>query len=368
MIELTQHIEHLLLENDCVIIPGFGGFVAYSNHAKRVENENLFLPPTRAIGFNSKLQLNDGLLAQSYMLKHDISFADAMRRVEKEVDALTEALQEKGKVEFANIGELHYTIEQNYEFTPYNEKLTTPWLYGLGSFEMKELSAIRRIEPILQPKETQESPKRYHLHINRAFVRNTVAAVAAIALFFFLSTPIENTYVMKGSYANLLPTDLFETIESKSVITTPIPVDANQQQKRADDKTKKQKAAVKPVAVKEVKVAPKEATTSNVVAATSTSTTATQAITTAPAQPAASVAKASNNKFHLIVLSSVGEEKAQALVTRLKSEGYKDAQILSSNGKVRVSITSYPTHEDASSGLAKLRTNEAFRDAWLLIL
>ena len=28
MIELAQHIETLLLENDCVIVPGFGGFVA----------------------------------------------------------------------------------------------------------------------------------------------------------------------------------------------------------------------------------------------------------------------------------------------------------------------------------------------------
>ena len=26
MIELAQHIETLLLENDCVIVPGFGGF------------------------------------------------------------------------------------------------------------------------------------------------------------------------------------------------------------------------------------------------------------------------------------------------------------------------------------------------------
>ena len=29
MIELSQHIEVLLLENDCVIVPGLGGFVAH---------------------------------------------------------------------------------------------------------------------------------------------------------------------------------------------------------------------------------------------------------------------------------------------------------------------------------------------------
>ncbi len=42
MIELAQHIETLLLENDCVIVPGFGGFVAHYSPATRVKEENIF--------------------------------------------------------------------------------------------------------------------------------------------------------------------------------------------------------------------------------------------------------------------------------------------------------------------------------------
>ena len=45
MIELAQHIEVLLLENDCVIVPGLGGFVAHYTPAMRVAEENVFLPP-----------------------------------------------------------------------------------------------------------------------------------------------------------------------------------------------------------------------------------------------------------------------------------------------------------------------------------
>ena len=55
MIELAQHIEALLLENDCVIVPGLGGFVAHYTPAMRVAEENTFLPPTRIIGFNPGL-------------------------------------------------------------------------------------------------------------------------------------------------------------------------------------------------------------------------------------------------------------------------------------------------------------------------
>ena len=45
MIELAQHIEALLLENDCVIVPGLGGFVAHYTPAMRVAEENYVFAP-----------------------------------------------------------------------------------------------------------------------------------------------------------------------------------------------------------------------------------------------------------------------------------------------------------------------------------
>ena len=36
MIELARHIEILLLENDCVIIPDFGGFIAHYQPARKI--------------------------------------------------------------------------------------------------------------------------------------------------------------------------------------------------------------------------------------------------------------------------------------------------------------------------------------------
>ena len=81
MIELAQHIEALLLENDCVIVPGFGGFVAHYAPATHVKEENLFLPPTRTIGFNPQLKLNDGVLVQSYMSAYDLTLSTVSRSI-----------------------------------------------------------------------------------------------------------------------------------------------------------------------------------------------------------------------------------------------------------------------------------------------
>ena len=97
MIELAQHIETLLLENDCVIVPGFGGFVAHYSPATRIKEENIFLPPTRTIGFNPQLKLNDGVLVQSYMSAYDTSFADASRIVRKGSKRIHRSPHEEGK-------------------------------------------------------------------------------------------------------------------------------------------------------------------------------------------------------------------------------------------------------------------------------
>ena len=272
MIELAQHIETLLLENDCVIVPGFGGFVAHYSPATRVKEENIFLPPTRTIGFNPQLKLNDGVLVQSYMSAYDTSFADASRIVEKEVNEFIGLLHEEGKAHLDNIGEIHYNIYGNYEFVPYDYKITTPSLYGLDSFEMHELSVLQQKEKVWIPAHPEKEKKTFEISINRAYLRNAAAMIAAIVLFFAFSTPVENTDVQKNNYAQLLPSELFEQIEKQSVAVTPVYVknDAAQQAKKlsassASTKTSSAKKHTtdkaktsKPIAVREVKVVKQE--------------------------------------------------------------------------------------------------------------
>ena len=347
MIELAQHIEALLLENDCVIVPNFGGFVAHYAPATYVKEENLFLPPTRIIGFNSQLKLNDGVLVQSYMSAHDTSFADATRMVEKEVNAFVEILYEEGKADLENVGEIRYNIYGNYEFTPYDHKITTPSLYGLDSFEMRELSALQRKERILVPASLTKEKKTYEISISRTLLRNAAAMIAVIVMFFAFSTPVENTYVEKNNYAQLLPAELFEQIEKQSVAVTPVSVETKHNQKNATGQTKKVTAdkarTSRPIAVKEVKVAKQETT---------------------PAAPA--VQPQANHPFHIIVAGGIGLKDAEAMAEQLKAKGFAEAKALNSDGKVRVSIRSFGNREEATKQLLELRKNETYKNAWLL--
>ena len=359
MIELAQHIETLLLENDCVIVPGFGGFVAHYSPATRVKEENIFLPPTRTIGFNPQLKLNDGVLVQSYMSAYDTSFADASRIVEKEVNEFIGLLHEEGKAHLDNIGEIHYNIYGNYEFVPYDYKITTPSLYGLDSFEIHELSALQQKEKVLIPTYPEKEKKTFEISINRAYLRNAAAMIAAIVLFFAFSTPVENTDVQKNNYAQLLPSELFEQIEKQSVAITPVYVknDAAQQAKKfsassASTKTSSAKKHTtdkaktsKPIAVREVKVVKQE--------------------TAAPA-PAVKSQESANHPFHIIVAGGISLKDAEAIATQLKSKGFADAKALNTDDKVRVSISSFNNRDEATKQLLELRKNETYKNACLL--
>lgn len=376
MIELAQHIEALLLENDCVIVPGLGGFVAHYAPATRVEEENIFLPPTRIIGFNPQLKMNDGLLVQSYMSVYGTNFSDATKIVEREVDELIAALHEEGKVDLPNVGEVRYTIYNTFDFAPYDNKITTPYLYGLDAFEMQELSALEKPKAekdtfSLVPATTPKEKRTFVVRFNRAYLANAAAVAAVIILSFFFSTPIENTEVIEENYATLLPDELFEKIEKQSLAITPIVLKQNTPtRKTANKQTGTQKKVVAPVAVREVKVA-KEPTASTETKAKEQASHSVATTADAPkqnVQPAAAkpVVAAPKRPYHIIIASVGTEKDAEAMAAQLVAKGFSGAKAIVGDGKMRVSIESCGTEVEAYQALARIRENETYKNAWVL--
>ena len=382
MIELAQHIEVLLLENDCVIVPGLGGFVAHYTPAMRVAEENVFLPPTRIIGFNPQLKMNDGLLVQSYMAVYDTDFSDATRIVEKEVAYIFTVLHEEGKVDLPNIGELRYSIHGIYDFAPYDHKITTPYLYGLDSFEMQELAELKKpyMEKTIRysvPVVPEDKKRRVEIKFNRSYLSNAVAMIAVVALFFFLSTPIENTEVVEGNYAQLLPNELFEMIEKESLAINPIVVSRKADTPKASAQKntgQKAKKKVVPVAVREVKVGQANAQNAPVVsqpkqqAAEVSSSTSVTTKSEIQKTTAGTVAPSlvSAQKYHVIIASVGTEKDAEAMAKQLIEKGYPHAKAIVGDGKMRVSIESCGTETEAYQALNRVRQNETYKNAWVL--
>ena len=227
MIQIQRHIEILLLSHDCVIVPGFGGFIAHHVDARYDEDDRLWLPPYRTLGFNPQLTLNDSLLVQSYVEAYDMSYPDALRQIEAEVEELKSILHTEGEYEMDGVGTLSVNIEGNVEFEPCEAGILSPEVYGLSDFNFKRLKdadskevaqpegrsvalnkEVKGVKEVREEKESEEPTpalldfamddddadnQHNAIAIKMSWIRNAVAIAAAVACFFLLATPITNS-------------------------------------------------------------------------------------------------------------------------------------------------------------------------------
>ncbi len=357
MIELGRHIEALLLDNDCVIVPDFGGFVAHHVCARYDEEDRSWLPPMRTLGFNPQLRINDSLLAQSYVSIYDISYPEALRRIEDEVEELKRQLSNKGHYSLDNIGTLSINDESNYDFEPCEGGILTPDVYGLGCCEFFTLKDTRNAKPTTpdylsvasekstkEPKETLEEKEEKPtdlleftdegepsdirtIHIRMSWVRNTIAAAAAIIAFFVMATPIANSDLRTRTMSHLQNNLLYKLI----------PQDTNM-------------APASPV----VDTIPTQV-------ASAQRTTAADTLATAKTPSAATT----STSFCIVFASHVKMSNAEEYVEELKKRGYDDAAVYVHNKVVRVVYGSYDTENEAYRQLKKLNSKEEFSQAWV---
>lgn len=200
VIKLDRHIEILLLENDCVIVPGLGGFVAHRIPARYDEQDGLFLPPYRTLGFNAQLRMNDSLLVQSYVDAYDLSYPEALQQIENEVEEIYQALGEEGVFELNDLGSLSRNSDGNLAFEPFESGILTPLYYGLSSYEFPKLisnnqsaTSIADIKPqkqgVVFVDDTDATNKR--LSISMRAVRNVALQRSSLQLSSLLLSLVQ---------------------------------------------------------------------------------------------------------------------------------------------------------------------------------
>ena len=380
MKELARHIEVLLLENDCVIVPGLGGFIAHNKAAEFKDSANVFCPPVRTIGFNPQLIINDGLLAQSYMQAYDTDFPDASRKIESVVSQIKDSLYKNGQAELENIGTLYYTMAGVYGFEPYQNAFFSPSLYGLGSFSISPLSELKPVkETIVEPRimietvpssDEDRKAKAKQRHIIKRMAEHAVGVAAAVILFFVLSVPVENTYLDNSSYASLGAETMLDAIRSKSMATASLETTDIKQNNATNRRNNVN--TLRPVAVKSVKVEKAEPEVSKEIKASPAvvkkETVKTEAVK-AETKSTKEVQKSNyalNKGLFVIVASLQTMQDAEKELAKFKKQGYEEATILASDNRYRIALYRYTDKSKAYEKINELRKDEQFKTAWLL--
>lgn len=204
--DITAFIRELLFGHDCVIVPGFGGFIGNYTPARIDKTTNTFHPPVKQISYNRNLNHNDGLLVGRISESAKINYGDARNLVEEFVEDIRKRLSKGEKVVFENIGSFVNNPEGNVQFEPDRDANYHLNSYGLTSFQVMPLEGYDVRNRILKygDKEPLKQASVRKILWRAAVVIPLLAVMIAIPL----STDIFRTKVQSTNFNPLASVEL----------------------------------------------------------------------------------------------------------------------------------------------------------------
>ncbi|HTB05320.1 MAG TPA: SPOR domain-containing protein [Bacteroidia bacterium] len=309
--QVEGYISELLYDNDCVIVPDFGGFIGNYAPAKIDPVKHLFEPPHKNILFNKGLTQNDGLLANYISNKQQVSYTAALNVLTDEVKRYRDELKQNKRLALDNIGVLLLDEHDNLIFQPDDKVNYLPEAFGLSSFFHL---------PVTTEKEEKES-NVVLLHKERSRLRPyaIAAAIGALIASSFWFTMQETN--LKVNYSSL---NVFAKKEAKQYAFSSAPNSINL-----------------------IKVAPQDS------------------LPFVIAQPKASLADIASSNYHIVAGCFRYLENAQTLVGELQHKNV-EAAIIGKNpqGLYIVGCGKYSSYNEAESHLDTFRKSVQ-ADAWV---
>ena len=348
MMELRRHIEILLLSNDCVIVPHLGGFMAHHIEARYDSTDGMLIPPLRTLGFNPQLSMSDSLLAQSYMDAYDISFPEAVKRIESEVHLLKQRLETEGSIDLPDLGTLRVTPEGHYAFDPCSSGILTPSLYGFGAVEMPHLSNLKR--QASAPLRTIELPTQPFGIIEPASARRTSKLATIMSHIDQRETPEEEkTISIKVSLLRNLAVTAVAAV-ALLLFARPVP------QGESDVETAAQEASV--MAVPEVS----ETEAPQLESILSSLESVSQKIKISNEEGVVPEA----GSYTIVLAYSLPLENAKQFLADIKAKGARKAVLMTYKSENVIVYGSYATNSEAYSHLQELQANGSVSSGWIM--
>jgi hypothetical protein len=144
-LDVKKAIKELLFENPSVIIPGLGAFTSTPEHATVDYVQGVVQPPSKKLGFNPNLVINDGLLVHHLQQSNLVTFQEAGDAVSRYVDNVKLALERREIVEIPQVGRLYKDYEQKIRFMPESTNFNAS-TFGLPTISFSPVTRERKVE------------------------------------------------------------------------------------------------------------------------------------------------------------------------------------------------------------------------------
>ncbi len=180
MISLVQHIEYLMIYNDCVVVPGWGALIA--NYRPSTVKGSIMECPQRTIAFNGDINHNDGMLANSLMRRHHMSYEQACSFIADNVTTFRRQLNDNAELAFGHMGYFILNDQKILEFVPMTKCESSDEFFGLSNFEIPAIASDSNVV---------SAATIVHADFGwREKIKVAASIVAIVGVGLLLSTPV----------------------------------------------------------------------------------------------------------------------------------------------------------------------------------
>ena len=215
-IEFEKHIAELLKNNQCVVLPGFGGFILKSIPSSI--HQNTIFPPSKQIAFNASLVHDDELLTGAVMSKHELSYEAAKNKVISYANHLNYTLRKEQHTSIKQIGSFSVGENNQIIFKPFISKVVDKEAFGFNSFHIKAISKPviakeqkAKTKAFVEAVKTERKTKtRKKSKLPMVGLVSSVLLMAGIFGLMATNTTIPNTNTHQAGFVDMLfPNDTF---------------------------------------------------------------------------------------------------------------------------------------------------------------
>jgi cell division septation protein DedD len=184
-------IKDLLYSNDCVVLPGLGGFIAKYKGATLNTNLHTVYPPQKTIGFNPQIKENDGLLVSALCALNNCTYAEGKIELDAWVKEQSNTLLRGEKISWKGIGILFQDRLGKIQFIP-----DSKGNFSLESFGLEKIILVPVERKIEEPVTADVSVLEKRAEQGSKWIWKAAAVLALPILgvgIFALSHKIEST-------------------------------------------------------------------------------------------------------------------------------------------------------------------------------
>jgi len=171
---MEHYIKELLYRYECVVIPGFGGFLTQRKSAYLDLQNQQFIAPSKSISFNRQLIENDGILANYIAKAENITYQKAVDKINSFVEQLSHSLAKQKEITLSDIGTFYQKEDKILFFVKDKENFL---LDSFGLEATKATSVKKKEQQQFQQEESTTAPIK-EISLQEAIVQRSASKYA----------------------------------------------------------------------------------------------------------------------------------------------------------------------------------------------